>query len=161
MSDTQTTTREQGTPFNPAFDVVSHPDLFEGILRRRIFAFILDAIIITILWVIVGVVVFVLGIFTLGLAWLLYGAVFPIVGLGYNALTVGGPNQSTIGMRTMGVKIKMWHGGTVSPLIGAFHALLFWLSLTIFFPILLWPLIDRQKRCLHDIFAGVVAVRNV
>ncbi len=158
MSDTQTTTREQGTPFNPAFDVVSHPDLFEGILRRRIFAFILDAIIIAILWTVLFVVSTVL---TLGLALLFVGALFPIVGLGYNALTVGGPNQATIGMRTMDVKIKMWHGGTVSPLIGAFHALLFWLSLTIFFPILLWPLIDRQKRCLHDIFAGVVAVRNV
>ncbi|ODA68586.1 RDD family protein [Methyloligella halotolerans] len=157
MSDAQTTAREQGTPFNPAFDVVSHPNLFEGILRRRSVAFIIDAIIIAVLWTVLFVVSTIL---TLGIALFFVGVLFPIVGLGYNALTVGGPNQSTIGMRMMGVKIKMWHGGSVSPLIGAFHALLFWLSLTIFFPILLWPLIDRQKRCLHDIFAGVVAVRN-
>ncbi|QKP78802.1 RDD family protein [Methyloligella sp. GL2] len=149
-----------GTPFNPAFDAATHPELFQGVLRRRIAAFILDALIITLLWILAVVVVLVLGVLTLGLAWLLIGAIFPIVGLGYNAMTVGGPNQSTIGMRQMGLTVKMWHGGTVSPLIGAFHALLFWLSLTIFFPILLWPIIDRQKRCLHDIFAGVVLVRD-
>ena len=49
----------------------------------------------------------------------------------------------------------LWFGGKVSPLIAAFHALLFWFSLVVFCPILLWCLFDPQKRCLHDIFAGV------
>lgn len=157
MSESSTA---RGTPFNPAFSAASHPELFQGVIGARIGAFLIDVVIILMLWVVTGIVVFILGIFTLGLAWILYGALFPIVGLGYNALTVGGPRQSTIGMRTMGVKMTMWHGGLVTPLIGAFHALLFWFSFTIFCPILLWALFDAQKRCLHDIFAGVVAIRD-
>ena len=33
-------------------------------------------------------------------------------------------------------------------------------SLVIFCPILLWAVFDPQKRCLHDIFAGVVVVNR-
>jgi uncharacterized RDD family membrane protein YckC len=102
----------------------------------------------------------VLGILTLGLAWLLFGLVFPAVGLGYNALTIGGTNSATIGQRMMGLEVRTWFGGPVSPLVAAFHALLFWFSLAIFCPILLWALFDPQKRCLHDILAGVVVIRR-
>jgi uncharacterized RDD family membrane protein YckC len=161
MSQYGTTTGRVGTPFNPAFDVVSHPALFDGVIGRRVGAFIVDAIIIAVLTVIVWIALLVLGLLTFFLTWLLLGIAFPVVGLGYNALTVGGANQSTIGMRTMGIKVMMWHGGAVTPIIAAFHALLFWVSLTVFCPILLWALFDRQKRCLHDILAGVVLVRDV
>ena len=119
-----------------------------------------DAVIISLLWILAVFVVAILGIVTLGLAWLLFGAIFPIVGLGYNALTIGGPNSATIGQRMMGLEWRTWFGGKVSPLVAAFHALLFWFSFVIFFPILLWCLFDPQKRCLHDIFAGVVAMNR-
>ena len=102
----------------------------------------------------------VLGIVTLGLAWLLFGLVFPAVGLGYNALTIGGPNSATIGQRMMGLEVRMWFGGKVTPLIAAFHALLFWFSLVVFCPILLWAFFDPRKRTLHDILAGVVVVNR-
>ena len=112
------------------------------------------------LWVIAVVVVTVLGVLTLGLAWLLFGLIFPLVGLGYNAITIGGPNSATIGQRMMGLTVPMWYGGKVTPLIAAFHALLFWFSLVIFFPILLWAFFDQRKRCLHDILAGVVVINR-
>jgi hypothetical protein len=41
-----------------------------------------------------------------------------------------------------------------------FHALLFWFSFVIFCPILLWCLFDSQKRCLHDILAGMLAINR-
>jgi uncharacterized RDD family membrane protein YckC len=139
---------------------VTRPQLFQGVIGKRVVAFFVDAIIITILTVAVYVAIAVLGLFTLGLAWLLFGLVFPAVGLGYNALTVGGPNSATIGQRMMGLEVPMWFGGKVTPLVAAFHALLFWFSLAIFCPILLWALFDPQKRCLHDILAGVVVINR-
>ena len=105
-------------------------------------------------------VVALLGIVTLGLAWLLFGLVFPVVGLGYNAITIGGAKSATIGQRLMGLTVPMWFGGKVTPLIAAFHALLFWFSLAIFVPILLWCFFDARKRCLHDILAGVVVINR-
>jgi uncharacterized RDD family membrane protein YckC len=61
----------------------------------------------------------------------------------------------------MGLEIRMWFGGKVTPLIAAFHALLFWFSLVIFCPILLWAFFDQRKRCLHDILAGVVVLNRL
>jgi uncharacterized RDD family membrane protein YckC len=143
-----------------AYDPVAQRQLFDGVLGKRFIAFLIDAVIIFLLWVVAGLAVFVLGVLTLGLAWLLFGAIFAIVGLGYNAVTIGGPNSATIGQRLMGLEVRMWFGGRVAPIVAAFHALLFWLSLTIFFPILLWPLFDSRKRFLHDILAGVVVVNR-
>jgi uncharacterized RDD family membrane protein YckC len=143
-----------------AYDPVTQPQFFAGVIGRRFVAFIVDAIIIAVLTAIAYVVVAVLGIITLGLAWLLFGLVFPVVGLGYNALTIGGPNSATVGQRMMGLEVRMWFGGKVTPLIAAFHALLFWFSLVIFSPILLWAFFDARKRCLHDILAGVVVINR-
>jgi uncharacterized RDD family membrane protein YckC len=148
---------EQPNVYNPA----TQPRLFHGVIRKRIVAFIVDAIIILVLTTVAYVVVLLLGILTLGLAWLLFGLVFPAVGLGYNALTIGGANSATIGQRMMGLEVRMWFGGKVTPLIATFHALLFWFSLAIFCPILLWALFDPRKRCLHDILAGVVVIDRV
>jgi uncharacterized RDD family membrane protein YckC len=143
-----------------AYDPVKEPQLFQGVIRKRSVAFIVDAITILALTVVAYGVVALLGIITLGLAWLLFGLVFPAVGLGYNALTIGGPNSATIGQRMMGLEVRMWFGGKVTPLIAAFHALLFWFSLVVFCPILLWAFFDPRKRTLHDILAGVVVVNR-
>jgi uncharacterized RDD family membrane protein YckC len=163
MSEQKTFPPRSGADFSspaPAYDPVTQPQLFDGVIGKRFVAFLIDAVIISLLWLLAVFVVAILGIVTLGLAWLLFGAIFPIVGLGYNALTIGGPNSATIGQRMMGLEWRTWFGGKVSPLVAAFHAFLFWFSFVIFFPILLWCLFDPQKRCLHDIFAGVVAMNR-
>ena len=147
---------EQAHAYNP----VTEPQLFSAVIRKRCLAFLFDAVIITALTVIAFVIVAVLGVLTLGLGWLLFGFIFPLVGLGYNAFTIGGPKSSTIGQRMMGLAVPMWYGGKVTPMIAAFHALLFWFSLTLFFPILLWCFFDSRKRCLHDILAGVLVINR-
>jgi uncharacterized RDD family membrane protein YckC len=164
MTDQRTLPPRTGPNFADqphAYDPVSQSRLFDAVIRKRTVAFVVDAIIILVLTVVAYVVVALLGVITLGLAWLLFGLVFPAVGLGYNALTVGGPNSATIGQRMMGLEVRMWFGGKVTPLIAAFHALLFWFSLVVFCPILLWAFFDQRKRCLHDILAGVVVLNRL
>jgi uncharacterized RDD family membrane protein YckC len=146
-----------------AFDPVTQPQLFDAVIRRRIVAFIVDAVIILVLTAIAALAVLVLGVITLGLGWLLFPIVFPLVGLGYNALTIGGPNSATVGQRMMGLEVRMWFGGKVTPLIAAFHALLFWVSLytlVLWLVNVLWAFFDERKRCLHDILAGVVVINR-
>jgi len=145
------------------YDPVTQPQLFDGVIRTRLVAFIVDAIIILVLTALAALAVLVLGVITLGLGWLLFPIVFPVVGLGYNALTVGGPNSATVGQRMMGLEVRMWFGGKVSPLIAAFHALLFWVSLytlVLWLVNVLWAFFDQRKRCLHDILAGVVVINR-
>src|SRR5262245_10584339 len=93
---------------SPSYDPVAQAQLFDGIVGKRFFAFLIDAVIISLLWLLAVFVVAILGIVTLGLAWLLFGAIFPIVGLGYNALTLGGRNSATIGQRMMGLEWRTW-----------------------------------------------------
>lgn len=143
-----------------SFDPVTQPQLFDGVTGKRFIAFIVDAIIIALLTALAWAAIGILGILTLGLAWFVIPIAFPAVALGYNALTIGGPKSATIGQRWMGLEMRMWNGGKVTPLIAAFHALLLWFSLVIFFPILLWCLFDSQKRCLHDILAGVLVINR-
>lgn len=144
-----------------AYDPVAQRRLFDGVLGKRFMAFLVDAVIVLLLLAVAAIVVLILGVLTLSLGWFLFPLVFPVIGLGYNAVTIGGPNSATVGQRLMGLEVRMWFGGKVTPIVAAFHALLFWLSLTIFCPILLWPLFDSRKRCLHDILAGVVVVNRV
>jgi uncharacterized RDD family membrane protein YckC len=163
MTTQNTLPPRDGTSFADqphAYDPVKQPQPFQGVIGKRVLAFIVDAIILTVLTVVAYVVVALLGVITLGLAWLLFGLVFPAVGLGYNALTIGGANSATIGQRMMGLEVRMWFGGKVTPLIAAFHALLFWFSLVVFCPILLWAFFDPRKRCLHDTLAGVVVINR-
>jgi len=110
MSQQQTLPPRSGYADMPhAYDPVAQRRLFDGVLGKRFMAFLVDAVIISLLWVVAGIAVFVLGVLTLGLAWLLFGAIFAIVGLGYNAVTIGGPNSATIGQRPMAERLAAWH----------------------------------------------------
>ncbi|GAB4512049.1 MAG: RDD family protein [Roseibium sp.] len=143
------------------FDPVRNPELFSGVRSRRIFAFLVDLIAIAILTFCAGIVVFFLGIFTLGLGFLLYGILPTAVALAYVAFTLGGPLAATPGMRAMGLEMRLWYGARPYPLLAAIHALLFWFSISLLTPlVLLVSLFSDRKRLLHDIVLGTVVVNS-
>ena len=156
MTDPQTLPQRSASLADQhAYDPVAQPRPFQGVIGSRSVAFIVDFIIILVL-------VFLFGIVTLGLGWLLLPATL-LVFLGYNAFTVGGAKSATLGQRMMGLEVRMWSGGKVSPLIAAFHALLFWFSAGTFVLWLVnvaWAFFDARKRCVHDILAGVVVLNR-
>ncbi|NVK32846.1 MAG: RDD family protein [Rhodobacteraceae bacterium] len=150
----------QTIPSDP-FDAFDRPDLYEGLRSKRIFAFLIDAIAVAILTFGAGVLVFFLGIFTLGLAWLLYAFLAPAVALLYTFFTLGGPDAATPGMRAMGLEMRVWHGAKPYGLLAAMHVLFFWFSFTLLTPlVLLVSLFSGKKRLLHDIVLGVVVMNS-
>lgn len=143
------------------FDSVRHPELFSGVRSRRIFAFFIDVIVIALLTFGAGILVFFLGVFTLGLGFLLYGILPAAVALLYVAFTLGGPMASTLGMRAMGLEMRLWYGAKPYALLAAVHALLFWFSVSLLTPlVLLVSLFSDRKRLLHDIILGVVVINS-
>jgi uncharacterized RDD family membrane protein YckC len=125
---------------------------FEGVLSRRIFAFLIDYVVMAIVIAVLGAVIGVLGILTFGLAWLLYAVLVPIVVVPYVALSLGGRDQATPGMKAMDLKIVKDDGGQIDWLIATVHLILFWVFNTILTPfILLLALFTSRKRALHDI----------
>jgi uncharacterized RDD family membrane protein YckC len=65
--------------FKPhAYDPVTNPELFEGVLARRIVAFLIDVVIIAIPVFAASAFIFVFGLITFGLGWLLFWLLSPI-----------------------------------------------------------------------------------
>lgn len=128
-----------------------------GVRTRRMIAILLDLVIVGI---IVALLWLVLIVATLGLALFFMPALFPVVAFFYNGLSVSGAGMGTPGMRAFDLTVRMnADGGRVPFLNAAAQGVLFYVS-WMFPPILLWSLFDRDKRCLHDILAGVIVVRR-
>jgi uncharacterized RDD family membrane protein YckC len=147
-----------------AYDPVANPELFEGVLARRVIAFAIDLIVIVIPLVLASIIIFVFGVLTLGFGWALYLLLSPasvIWALFYYGLTLGSPASATLGMRAMGIEMRTWYGGPLYFLLGAVHAVVFWVSVSILTPfILIVGLFNGRKRLLHDMLVGTVLINN-
>ena len=147
-----------------AYDPASSPELFEGVLPRRVVAFVIDFIIIAVPVVMAAMFIFAFGIVTLGLGWALYWLLPPasvIWAIVYFGLTLGSPSSATIGMRVMDLEMRTWYGTPAYFVLGAVHAIVFWLSISALTPfILLVCFFNRRRRLLHDIVLGTVIINN-
>jgi uncharacterized RDD family membrane protein YckC len=147
-----------------AYDPIANPELFAGVLARRLVAFFIDVIIIAVPIVAAAIVIFLFGIVTLGLGWMLFWLLSPasvIWALAYYGLTMGSAASATIGMRAMDIEIRTWYGAPAYVLLGAVHAVVYWVTVSVLTPlILLVGLFDTRRRLLHDMLVGTVVINN-
>jgi uncharacterized RDD family membrane protein YckC len=147
-----------------AYDPAANPELFEGVLARRVVAFIIDLIIIAIPLVAASMFIFVFGIVTLGLGWMLFWLLSPasvIWALIYYGITLGGTASATIGMRAMELEMRTWYGAPLYFVLGAVHAVVYWVSVSVLTPfILLVGLFNARRRLLHDMLVGTILINN-
>ncbi len=137
------------------------PATYDGVLTRRVLACCLDYTFIALLLIPVGIVVFLLGLLTLGLGWVLFGVIVPLVAIAYVWRTLGGPSQATWGMRAMGIRLLRLDGEALNGPIAVLHSVLFWVGNTLLTPlILLATLFTDRKRTVHDLLLGTVVVRS-
>jgi len=134
--------------------------MYQGVRTSRIFAFLIDYLIVFFLCIPVAILIAIIGVATLGLGWILYGIMFPVVTLAYVATTMGGPRQATKGMQMMGLKLQRLDGQKVDGLLAVVHTVLFWGLNVVLTPlILLATLFLDRKRTVHDLLLGTVVVR--
>lgn len=135
--------------------------VYESVRTRRILSFLIDYLIVGLLMIPVAIVVFFLGIITLGLGWMLFGALFPLVAVLYIWNTLGGPKQATIGMQMMNIRLERLDGQKVDGLLAVLHSVLFWALNALLTPfILLASLVLDRKRTVHDWLLGTVVART-
>jgi uncharacterized RDD family membrane protein YckC len=127
-----------------------------AVRTRRIAAFVFDLIFVSVLCFALYVA---LAFMTFGLSLIVLPPLFPIVAFFYNGLTISGPGMATPGMRAMDLEMRLMDGRRVPFLNAAVHAVLFYVS-TMFLPVFLVSLLNANKRCLHDMVAGVVVIRR-
>jgi uncharacterized RDD family membrane protein YckC len=134
------------------------------VLTRRAFAFLIDLVVLSIPVILAVIFIAVFGVVTLGLGWVLFWLVSPasvIWALVYYGASLGGPHSATIGMRMMDLQMRTWYGAPSYFVLGAMHAVAFWVSVSFLTPlVLLLGLFNGRRRLLHDIVLGTVVINS-
>src|SRR5579859_4069248 len=155
--------RDDGVPPH-AFDPVLEPELFRGVLTRRVFAFLIDLVVLSVPVIIGYLFIAVFGLVTLGLGWALFWLAWPasvVWALLYDGSSLGGPHSATLGMRVMDLELRTWYGAPGYFVLGAMHAVLFWVSISFLSPlVVLVGLFNGRRRLLHDFVLGTVVINT-
>lgn len=159
MSDEKPSTKSTETIDNTTGATVVTSAQLAGVRTSRILSFFIDYLIVGILCIPFAIIIGILGVITFGLAWALYAFLLPLVAVMYLAFTMGGPNQATVGMKMMGVKVMRLDGKKVDPILAVLHGILFWVIHFTFF-LLIVSFFSSKKRLLHDILLGTYVTRD-
>ncbi|WP_246664325.1 RDD family protein [Tardiphaga sp. P9-11] len=133
-------------------------------MMRRIVAFLIDLVVLSIPIVLAWVFILLFGVVTLGLGWALFWLVSPatvIWPVVYYGMSLGGPHSATVGMRMMDLQMRTFSGTPGYFVLGAAHAVLFWASVSLLTPlVLVVGLLNGRRQLLHDLVLGTVVVNN-
>lgn len=147
-----------------AYNPVTQPEYFADVLSRRVLAFLIDMAILVATMTAIVMFIAIFGLVTLGIGWLLFfllGPIFVVLAIVYFGSTLGSPASATLGMRAMDLEMRLWYGAPMYFLLGAVHVIVFWITMSVFTPlILLVGLLNVRKRLLHDFICGTVMVNN-
>ncbi|MEJ1994228.1 MAG: RDD family protein [Limibacillus sp.] len=144
-------------------DPLEDPQLYDGVPSRRVFAWLIDAMImfflIVAVWAVAGLVS-VASFFTLGplsiLLAILTVAFLPVLYHGYFI----GAHGASPGMALLDLEVRSWTGDRPEMLQGYLHAALFVVTVApSTWIVLVVALMNERRRCLHDYLAGTVVVR--
>jgi uncharacterized RDD family membrane protein YckC len=151
-----------------AYDPVTKPELFEGVLARRLIAFLIDLVILSIPILIGATFIIASTVITFGLASIVFALLAPLYwpliviwGICYYGFTFGSQASATVGMRVMDLEMRTWYGTRASFLLGAGHAAVFWVMIAFIWPLtLLLGFFNSRKRLPHDILVGTIVISN-
>lgn len=142
-------------------DPATAPELFEGVLTRRVIAAIIDIILISIIVALVSLAGAILGFVTFGLAWVSLIFIVPASIVAYYAATLGSAKRATIGMQLMDLVLTPTRGVPLDGWMAVVHALVFWITFWISWPIsLLFALFTPRRQMIHDLIVGTLMVRR-
>jgi len=162
-NDSGTWRNDGGVPPH-AFDPLTQPELFRGVLTRRVFAFLIDLVVLAVPLILAVIFIFLLGFVTFFLGWTLFALLSPLSivwAIVYYGASIGGQHSATIGMRMMDLELRTWYGARGYFVLGATHAVLFWVTLSFLTPlVLLIGLFGRRRQLLHDIVLGTVIINS-
>ncbi|MCK1721140.1 RDD family protein [Bradyrhizobium sp. 141] len=156
--------RNDGGAQPHAYDPYLNPELFRGVATRRAFAFLIDMVVISVPVILGYVFIALFGVVTLGIGWALFWLAWPasvIWAIVYYGACIGGPSSATVGMRLMDLELRTWYGAPGYFVLGATHAVLFWVTVSFLTPfVVLVGLFNGRRRLLHDLVLGTVVINN-
>ena len=142
-------------------DPQTAPELFEGLLTRRVFAFLIDLVVMGLLITVFAIVGLIAGFVTFGLGWLALLVVVPATIVLYYGATLGSPKRATLGMQAMDIVLTPTRGQPLDGWMAIIHAGVFWITTWISWPLsLLFALFTPRRQMIHDLVTGTLMVRR-
>lgn len=142
-------------------DPSTAPELFDGVLTRRVFAYFIDLALIIAVVATLSLVSVILGFFTFGIPWVLLPVLIPLVVLGYYAMTLGSPMRATIGMAMFDLVLTPARGRPLDGWAILIHPLVFWITVWFAWPIsLLVALVTPRRQMVQDLVTGTLMLRR-
>ena len=142
----------EGEPPRP----LEEPDLFDGILWRRVVGYGIDVLLLMVIFSVLGLIVFL----SFGLLAPINLVIAPFVPIAYHTFFIG-REGATPGMKFMDIETRAWTGARPDYAQALLMTILFYASIAItWLLVLLVPLFNERRRTLHDLMSGVVVVRH-
>lgn len=140
-------------------DPTRDPQFYQGVPMRRLVAFLIDTVIIVVIW---AVGWFVLTLVTLGFGAFLGPLLFVGTSFAYRWLLLV-QRSATLGMRLTGIEVREATGALLTPPLAALHTVGFMVSLG-FLPLAIigWILMATSptRQALHDMICGTVVINR-
>jgi uncharacterized RDD family membrane protein YckC len=155
-------------PATPWSDAWGHPEYFEGVALKRVFAYALDVVVVAMLAILLWFVGSFLVVLTLGLLLPVKVLAMALLPLVYHIGLLAGPRSATLGMRAMGLRVmsiapdaEAW-GGRPTLFQAMIQVVAFYGSIALTGSlVLVVALFNPRRRTLHDWLAGTVVVNDV
>ena len=130
-------------------------EFYTSVPGKRLVAWLVDAFL-------VSVVTALIGILTLGIAWLFFPLFYAVIDFVYRWFTLAS-GSATLGMQLMAVEIRNWSGERLSSGEAALHTLAFLVCLAV--PLLQLISIvliafGPRRQGLHDLLLGTTAINR-
>jgi uncharacterized RDD family membrane protein YckC len=150
------------TPNRPALpDPTTAPELFAGVLGRRVMAYIIDLALMIAFMAMLFVVGLILSIFTLGLGAVALPLIIPVVIVAYYTLTLGSPMRATVGMWMFDLVLTPTRGRPLDGWKILIHPVVFWVTVWIAWPVsLAIALFTPRREMVQDLVTGTLMVRR-
>ncbi len=143
-------------------DPAAFPEIYQGVLWRRVMAYLVDLVCIGAIAVVVWFGFILLWLLSFGLLGPLLWFLSGLIPLAYHTLLLSGRRSATLGMRVFDLELRSITGERPGFLQALVQTVLFYLTVAMTCSlILLFALFNRRWRTLHDVLAGTVMVRTL
>lgn len=144
-------------------DPLEDPVYYRGILSRRIFAYLMDILVVGAITIALHVMFGIVTILSFGLLGILHALFAPIfIAFAYHTLLIGSAGSATLGMRAMGLKVYDLEGGRPTLLQALILTVCFYVSIGFSGGLLLLAvLFNARRRTLHDFIANTILLRTL
>lgn len=138
------------------------PTIYHGITSKRVFAYLVDMVLVCMAGAAVWIGMGIIGLASLGLLLPLQPVAVALVPLAYHVAFIASPAAATLGMKLLGIRVADANTGAPPSLAQAvIQIVAFYGSVTLTaWLILIVALFNPRRRTLHDVLAGTVVINT-